>query len=100
MRVISKRRLREFWERHPQAESPLLGWHRVAEHADWRCIADVRATYANGADVVGEWTVFDIAGNNYRLVVRIESELGTIFVDRPMTHAEYDHWTRKQRHGR
>lgn len=100
MRVISRRRLREFWEAHPQAEGPLIAWHRVAEHADWTCFADVRATCANSVDRVGDWTVFNIAGNHFRLAVKIEYGLGKVFVDRAMTHADYDRWTRQNRPGR
>ncbi len=89
MHVISLKKLREFWERWPEAESPLRAWHRVAEHAAWECFADVREVYAH-ADQVGRCTVFNIAGNKFRLVVVIHFDRGKVYVRHVMTHEEYD----------
>jgi mRNA interferase HigB len=90
VRIISKAILREFWERHPDSESPLTAWHKNVGHADWSTPADVRNTY-RGADVVGsEFVVFDICNNAYRLVVRVVYEWGKVFVYGVYTHREYD----------
>ena len=88
MWVISKRRLREFWERHPQAEAPLSAWHQVASKAEWRHIMDVKRDFPH-ADAVGPWTVFNIGGNDYRLVTRISYAGHTVYVGFIGTHAEY-----------
>jgi mRNA interferase HigB len=76
MRVISKRRLREFWEKHPDAEEPLKAWWRIAADRDthWRHIHDVKAAI-NGVDGLNlecgvPVVVFNISGNKKRLVVR------------------------------
>ncbi len=89
MHIISQKMLREFWQDHPQAETPLRAWHRVAEQASWETFADVRATYAS-ADQVGKYTVLDIGGHKFRLVVVAHFNRGKIFIRHVLTHKEYD----------
>ena len=68
------RRLREFWAEHPDAEASLRSWYRVAKQARWQRFTDVRAHYRS-ADQVGKFTVFNIAGNAYRLITVIHLNL-------------------------
>ena len=89
MHVISRKALREAEDRHPDLEGPLGTWFKIAEKAEWKNIADVRRTYRH-ADPVGPYTVFNIKGNSYRLVVKIEYAFGLIFIKHVLTHAEYD----------
>ena len=89
MHVISPKTLREFWETHPQAREPLRAWRVVAHAATWQTFVDVRERFPS-ADLVGRLTVFNISGNNYRLIVRIEFTLQRIYVRHVLTHAEYD----------
>lgn len=89
MRVISKKRLREFWEYHPDAKDPLLHWYRVTKKAAWRHLADVWMDFRH-ADQVGNCTVFNVKGNDYRLIVGIRYEIQKVFVLRVMTHKQYD----------
>lgn len=89
MVVIALRRLREFWLAHPDAETPLRAWYKIALSADWGKFADVQATLGN-ASSVGSCVVFNVAGNKYRLVARIRYQVRTVFVLRVMTHGEYD----------
>ena len=90
MRVISKHpKLSEFWAGHPNAAGPLLAWHQLASHADWRNFADVRRDYPH-ADQVGKFTVFNIGGNKVRLAVFISYPKGKVYVRQVMTHKEYD----------
>ncbi len=75
MRVISLKALREFWDRHPDAEEPLRQWYKTANAAAWKSLKDVRQTYPH-ADGVGAKrgetpTVINIGGNKYRLIARI-----------------------------
>ncbi|MDE3075946.1 MAG: type II toxin-antitoxin system HigB family toxin [Chloroflexota bacterium] len=70
MRVISRRRLREFWERHPQSKVALVAWYRIAKCRSWHSMADVKRDFPH-ADAVGQWMVFNIGGNDFRLVVDI-----------------------------
>jgi mRNA interferase HigB len=89
MWVVSLKRLREFWAIHRNAEVPLRGWYTLTSEADWRTFADVRATFPS-ADLVGNCTVFNIGGNNFRLVARVFYRSHKVYVLRVMTHAEYD----------
>jgi mRNA interferase HigB len=94
MRIISKRRLREFWEKHPAAQQPLEAWHRVAEGASWLNFRDIRETFATVSGVPLDCgltaIVFNIAGNNYRLITRVEYRFHVIYVKMVLTHREYD----------
>jgi mRNA interferase HigB len=92
-RVISVKRLREFWQRHPDAEMPLRTWYRIALKAGWRNLQDVRINYphADGITVSSgrTVTVFNNGGNKYRLIVDILYAAQVIYVCRALTHAEY-----------
>jgi mRNA interferase HigB len=89
MHVISEKKLREFWQQWPEAETPLRAWHRLTEHAAWECFADVREVYPH-ADQVGRCTVFNIAGNKFRFVVVVHFNRRKVCIRHIMTHEEYD----------
>ena len=89
MRIISKRQLRLFWERHPQAKNPLTTWYTRAGHANWRSFAELKQAYPT-ADLVGRLTVFNIGGNHFRLIARVEYQRQEIYIRHVLTHAEYD----------
>lgn len=93
MHIISKRRLLEFWEKHPDAKRPLQAWFAQVKNARWQDFADVHRDFAS-ADKVRRLTVFNVGGNKYRLVVRIEFEKQRVYIRAIMTHAEYskDKW--------
>jgi mRNA interferase HigB len=95
MWVISKARLRDFWQSPGNAasEGPLQAWHRFVETASWANWADVKAHYRT-ADMVGNCTVFNIGGNKFRLITRIMYDSHRVYVLKVMTHAEYskDKW--------
>jgi mRNA interferase HigB len=96
VRVISKRRLREFWRRDAAARSPLEAWYRVAKDKDltWSDFHDVRATYGS-ASLVGECVVFNIGGSKYRLIVKINYHTHNVFVRAVLSHKDYDKGTWK-----
>ncbi len=89
MHVITERRLRDFWTEHPDAETPLRTWLREAEHSAWEKFADVRANFPS-ADQVGKFTVFNVGGNKYRLIVVIHFNRGKVYVRHVLSHGEYD----------
>jgi mRNA interferase HigB len=89
MHVISKKPLREFWMEHPDAEGPLRAWLQSAKRERWSNFAEVKARFPK-ADRVGKLTVFNIAGNKYRLVVAIHHNRGKLYVRHVLTHAAYD----------
>ena len=88
MWVITRRRLREFWEQHADAENRLRAWYKVVSTADWRSWDDLKRTFPS-ADLVGRFVVFNVGGNNYRVIVRVEFRLHKVFVRYVLTHAEY-----------
>ncbi len=93
MRIISKVKIREFWQQHPGAVVPLKYWYRIAKDAKWQSFTDVRKTFAS-ADSYKILVIFNIAGNKYRLITKIEYGLGIIYIGKVMTHSEYskDKW--------
>lgn len=88
MRVISKPAILQFSERYRDALVPLLNWYRITKRADWCSLADVRKDVAN-ADVVGRRTVFNMHGNDYRLIARVNYKTKRVFILRVLTHVEY-----------
>lgn len=90
MHIIALRALREFWERHPQAEAPLKGWYAEASRADWRTPADIKAAHRNASFLANNRVVFNIKGNDYRLVVAVRYSSTTMFIRFVGTHAEYN----------
>jgi mRNA interferase HigB len=90
MRVIAKRTLREFWHSHPDARGPLEAWHREATKADWRSPQEIKAQYRNASILKGKRVVFNIGGNKYRLVVKINYDYAIAYVRFVGTHSEYD----------
>jgi mRNA interferase HigB len=93
VRIISKRRLREFWKarKHDakRAEEDLSTWHKLAKSADWDNFGSLRQTFGS-ADQVGNCVVFDVGNNRFRLIGRINYRKGIIYVLRVMDHKEYD----------
>ena len=100
MRVISLKRLREFWERYFDAETPLRSWYRIAVKAGWSSLQDTRQTFPHADGVRhpggGMLTVFNLGGNKYRLITRIRYEYGLVNVRAVLTHEEYDAGTWKE----
>jgi mRNA interferase HigB len=90
VRVIAKRTLREFWRRAPQAEAPLSAWYADARRADWASPNTIKRRYPAASILPGNRVVFNIAGNKYRLVVRINYFYRVVYVRFVGTHAEYD----------
>lgn len=90
MRIISRRRLVEFWESHPDAEQPLRAWYIEAKKANWNTPAEIKAIYRSVSILANNRVVFNIKGNTYRLVVIVEYSQGKMFIRFVGTHAEYD----------
>ena len=90
MRVIAKKTLREFWLKHKDAEQQIKSWHREIDRADWRSPADVRTEYVTASFLADNRVVFNIKGNRYRIVVKINYEFGIVWVRFIGTHAQYD----------
>jgi mRNA interferase HigB len=93
VRIIGKAAITTFSRSHPDALAPLLRWYHVAKRAAWESLADVRNDFPH-ADSVEQLTIFNIAGNKYRLIAAIKYRWQVIYVRQILTHADYakDKW--------
>ncbi|MFI5093235.1 MAG: type II toxin-antitoxin system HigB family toxin [Candidatus Acidiferrum sp.] len=89
MRIIKRGALEQFWQKHPDAKASLESWYNVVRRASWQTPAEMKQIYPS-ADLVGRRTIFNIAGNKYRMVARVNYESQRVFVLYLLTHAEYD----------
>jgi len=90
MRVIAKKILREFWEKHNDAEQQLKTWFKEASKANWNNPSEIKAEYPKASILKSGRVVFDICGNKYRLIVDINYERKWVFIRFIGTHTEYD----------
>ena len=93
MHVISIKRLRDFWQRYPDAETPIRAWDAIVRQKRYGSPQEAREDFRH-ADFLGDRTVvFNIGANKYRLVVDIRYNLGRIYVRQVLAHEEYDRLT-------
>ena len=90
MRIISRKRLAEFWEIHPDAEQPLRAWYAETKKANWKTPAEIKAIYRSVSILPHNRVVFNIKGNDYRMVMIVEYTQGKLFIRFSGTHSEYD----------
>ena len=80
MRIIARSTLREFWEKHPDAEEALQAWYDEVERAHWQSPVDIRAIYANASFLASNRVVFNIRGNHYRIVTHIHFNTQIVYI--------------------
>lgn len=90
MRVIAIKSLREFWIRHPDAEQPLKAWFDEAAKARWKTPQDIKRRFATASFLANRRVVFNIKGNDYRLIVSVAYQFEAVYIKFVGTHAEYD----------
>lgn len=92
MRVVSRKHLRQFWEKrqYADAEQPLKAWFREASKADWNSPAAIKSMYGSASIIGNSRVVFNIAGNKYRLVVKVNYAYRMIYIRFVGTHRQYD----------
>jgi mRNA interferase HigB len=90
MRVIAVRNLRDFWEQHPGAKGSLEAWIDEVKHAQWESAHDIKARYPRASILGNKRIVFDIKGNDYRLIVSVAYRHGAVYIKFIGTHADYD----------
>ncbi|MGE5944351.1 MAG: type II toxin-antitoxin system HigB family toxin [Flavobacteriales bacterium] len=90
MRVIAKKILRDFWEVHPDCEQQLKSWFKETCKADWKNPNEIKAQYPSASILNDHRIVFNIKGNNYRLIVKINFEYEMVWIRFIGTHVEYD----------
>ena len=90
MNVISRKVLKEFWIRYPDSETAIQAWFQEAKSARWKSSADIKRRFRTASIIDSERVVFNICGNKYRIIVRINFASATLFVRFIGTHDEYD----------
>lgn len=90
MRIIARKTLRDFWERHPDAEGALKAWYHDVKQAVWQSPDDIRQTYVTVSIIANNRAVFNLRGNNYRLIVAINYSAGIVYIRFIGTHTDYD----------
>ena len=88
--IISKKVLRDFWNRHPDSAGALKAWHAEVKTAEWRSPADIKAQFGSASILKDSRVVFNICGNRYRLIVKINYEHEVARIRFVGTHKEYD----------
>ncbi len=88
MHVISRKALRQFWEKYPDSKTPLVRWFKIMDKQDFGNFAELRATFPS-ADNVGGLIVFNIGGNKVRLIAAVHYNRNKIYILYVLTHAEY-----------
>jgi mRNA interferase HigB len=90
VRIISRKALRDFAERHADARAPLDAWYHILRGREYRSPHEVRVDFPTASFLGARRTVFNIGGNKYRLVVDMRYDLGRVYIRDVLTHAEYD----------
>lgn len=90
MRVIAVSNLKAFWERHADAEAPLRQWLQAVQGARWTKPTDITAQFSTASVLKSRRVVFNLKGNDYRLVAAVAYRLGWVYVKFVGTHAQYD----------
>lgn len=89
MRIISRKALRVYWERHPSAEEVLSDWYNKVRKLEPSSFVELRETFAS-ADRVGDCVVFDVGGNKYRVIAHVDYDIQILWIRFVLSHAEYD----------
>ncbi len=89
MHIISYSKIRDFCKKHPEAASSLEHWYRIVKHENFKMFAEVKQIFPS-ADLVGNFVVFNIGGNNYRLIAYIRYKFKRLFIRDILTHRQYE----------
>lgn len=91
MQIIARQTLKQFWERHSGSEIPLRTWYAIVQKTTWSGPAEVKRQFGSAVDFVGDnRAIFDIGGNNYRLIVHIAYRYKRVLIKFIGTHKDYD----------
>jgi mRNA interferase HigB len=90
LRIISKKILREFWGKHADSQEQLKSWFQETSRIDWKGPKDIKREYPSASFLQNSRVVFNIKGNKYRLIVKINFDYQMVWIRFIGTHAEYD----------
>ena len=90
LRVIAKKILREFWEKHSDCEQQLKSWYQEADKGTWKSLNELKSEYPSASVLEDNRVCFNIKGNNYRLIVKINFYYQMMWIRFIGTHAQYD----------
>ena len=90
MKVLGRDKLKQFYEKHTDSKSALIAWHRDACDSTWNLPQDIKNRYRSADFLSGNRVIFNIKGNNYRLVIKVRYQNGIVAILWVGTHAEYD----------
>ena len=90
MRIIAIKTLKDFWQKHNDAEQPLKAWYSEAKSSSWKSPGEIKKLYRTASILKNGRIVFNIKGNDYRLVVKINYHFKVIYIRFVGTHKEYD----------
>ncbi len=93
MRIIALSTLRAFWDKHPDSETPLRAWYALASRANWKTPAEIKEAYRNASFTANNRVVFNVKGNDYRLVVSVRYDHGLMYIRFIGSHRQYDRIT-------
>jgi len=96
MHVVTRKRLIDFSQKHPNCESALNSWYRITKMTQFSSFVELRSAFPS-ADQVGKFTVFNIGGNKIRLITAIHYNTGKVYIRHVLTHQEYDKGAWKER---
>ena len=90
MRIIAVSTLKDYWEKHPETRLPLTEWYLKVGRAQWESFADMKQDFGSVDYVGNQHYVFNIKGNNYRLIVAVKFTPKLVYIRFVGTHEEYD----------
>ena len=90
MRIIARSTLRDFWEKHPDAETPLKAWFGEVKKVEWKSFNQLKQQFGNASIVGNDRVVFNIKGNYYRLIAAVDYEKQILWIRFVGTHKAYD----------
>jgi len=90
MRIFAKSTLKDYWEKYPLAKQSLLSWYKETESADWNSPNDLKLQFPTASIIGDKRIVFNINGNSYRLIVKVEYFKKSVFIIWFGSHREYD----------
>jgi len=90
MRIIKRKTLNGYSAMHPETKGTLDAWYHEVKKENWKTPEDVRFHFPKARTIPGDRVIFNILGNKYRLIVKVEYQAGLVYIRFVGTHKEYD----------